>query len=193
MKFKRPAAKATLDIAFWFTLRADSSGIRLSHQKLQYLLFLSQGHYIGNHSGAKLMPASFFITDSGPIEPNIYHLYQSYLDNKLSLNGNILSLVVEDFLTKMWALYGNLSEEHLLSIIKKNKEWKKILKSDSWKEISINFFYNSFSEDADLLIGNTNSDNNILLHDDEKEYWTMTGKRAKKWIPGLSKRSKKIN
>lgn len=192
MKFKRPAAKATLDIAFWFTLRADSSGIRLSHQKLQYLLFLSQGHYIGNNSGAKLMPACFFITDSGPIEPNIYHIYQSHLDNKFLLNGNRLSLVVEEFLSKMWSLYGNLTEEHLLSIIRKNKEWEKILKSDSWKEISLNFFYNSFSEDGNLLIDNNDSHNSILFHDDEKEYWTMTGKKARKWIPGLSKRTKKI-
>ena len=188
MKFKRPAAKTTLDIAFWFQLRADSSGETLSHQKLQYLLYLAQGHYIGENSGAKLMPASFFITETGPIEPNIYQLYS---EDKLPLNGNALALVIENFLKKIWSLYGSLTDENLLSNIKENKEWKKNLKSDSWKEITVNFFYNSFSNDPNLLIDNSNSHHNIMQQDEEREYWTMTGKKAKKWIPGLSKKTKK--
>jgi hypothetical protein len=72
-----PAVRSTLDVALWLLTRADFAGERLQPQKLQRLMYLAQAHYAGNGRGGKLMPATFLATDLGPIESNVYYLFEA--------------------------------------------------------------------------------------------------------------------
>jgi|TARA_B100000029_G_scaffold295235_1_gene288570 uncharacterized phage-associated protein len=72
-----PAIRSTLDVAFWFQNRAESAGERLAPQKLQRLLYLSQAQYAAVNKGRKLMPATFIVTEYGPLEPTIYHVFEN--------------------------------------------------------------------------------------------------------------------
>jgi uncharacterized phage-associated protein len=176
----------TLDIAFWLIERSISAGFKTSPLKLQFLLYLAQGQYIVENNGNKLMPANFILTKFGPIEPNIFQIYQ---DDQLKLNGDKLSTSHDDFISLFWQTNGKMNEEDLLGKIKDNKAWQEIILLNIYSEIPLHLIYKSFANAEQIK--NLNKVNNSHIGDmnsNEKEYWTMDGKKGKRWIPGLSKK-----
>ena len=71
-----PAVRSTMDVALWMLARAESAGEHLQPQKLQRLLYVAHAHYAGEQN-SKVMPATFLATKLGPVEPNIYHLFEN--------------------------------------------------------------------------------------------------------------------
>ena len=69
--------RSPLDVAFWFLGRGDSGAAPLDAIALQNLLYLAQARWAAVSHGQKLMPATFLATDSGPIEPTIYHVFRN--------------------------------------------------------------------------------------------------------------------
>ena len=67
------------------------------------------------------------------------------------------------------------------------KYWKEILLQPIGSEISENLIIKSFVSSSDI---NNNTYTNIV--DNDKEYWTLSGKKAERWIPGLSKKINRI-
>ena len=74
MAMSAPAIRSTLDVVFWFLERSDSAGRELSARKVQCFLYLAQAHFADQNDGRKLMPATFIATQTGPIEPTVYHI-----------------------------------------------------------------------------------------------------------------------
>ena len=73
------AVSSSLEVASWFLSRAQDEGQLLEHEKLQYLLFLSQFHYLSTHPNVLLMPSLFIQERHSCFEPNIACLHQSGL------------------------------------------------------------------------------------------------------------------
>ena len=129
-----PAVRSTLDVALWMLLRAESASEHLQPQKLQRLLYLAQAHYAGEHEGAKLLPATFLATDIGPVEPNIFQLFE--LGTPQVPMGDPKPRI-EEFLMGVWDKYGGRSTEELLEAIASDGAYSLAIKQGSNSEITM--------------------------------------------------------
>ncbi|MDC0074281.1 DUF4065 domain-containing protein [Alphaproteobacteria bacterium] len=187
MQNKLNFSPTTLDIACWLIERNTSAGFKTSSLKLQFLLYIAQGQYLVENNGNKLMPANFILTQFGPIEPNIYQIYK---DNMFKFKGNKLSSNFDQFISLFWQKNINNDEEGLLRIIKDNNGWKEIVLLNIFSEIPLNLIYKTFANTKQMENFNKiNLSNSEDINYSDKEYWTMDGKKGKRWIPGLSKKS----
>ena len=109
-----PAVRSTLDVSLWLLTRADSAVERLQPQKLQRLLYLAQAHFAGSRNGGKLMPATFLATELGPMEPNIYQLFEN---GQPEVPMGDPRAEIEDFLMGLWDRYGRRDTEEILEEI----------------------------------------------------------------------------
>ncbi len=105
-----PAARSTIDVALWLHARAERAGEHLSAQKLQRLLYLSQARYAAIHAGQAMMPAIFLAGNLGPVEPNVYTLFEAGVPEVLPVefSRNILEV-----LETIWRDYGRNTAEEL--------------------------------------------------------------------------------
>ncbi len=181
MKKRIPIVRTPFHIAAWFLVRAKSAGNDLTHKKLQHLIYIAYGKFFEINLEKKLIPATFILSKIGPLDPNIYHLHK-----KVNLEdfGQDLDDSIEDFLNDIWSEFENFSDNELLD---------KIFKNDVWGEISLNKIGSEIPEKLIIKSFVKNSQykgeaNNIF--DDDKEYWTLTGKKAERWIPGISKKNR---
>lgn len=174
-----PAVRSTLDVALWLLARAESAGERLQPQKLQRLLYLAQAHYAGIGKGGKLMPATFLATELGPMEPNIYHVFENGPPKVQMADPRP---EIEDYLMGLWDRYGRRGAETLLETIADDGAFSLAFNSGRNSEITIETMAAGYGGERAPPGG---------LHgaakpDGDRVYWTATGKRAKKWIPNAA-------
>lgn len=110
----KPAAATSLDVAVWFLDRARIEDTYLQPRKLQCLLFLAQGHFIVLHKGRRLVPSVFLFDEGGPMEPNIYRIFENGRPNFLESD---LPDFVLTFLDAIWRRYGGLDAMRLDQLI----------------------------------------------------------------------------
>ena len=182
MKIRMPKVRTSLDIASWLLSRGQSAGIEITHRKLQYLMYLVYGNYFIEEFNCKLFPSIFVLSKIGPLEPNIFQLF-----NKINIEkiGNSIPVNIESYLLNFWKKYEINDADSLEKIIINNEVWKEILLQPIGSEISENLIIKSFVNNLNVK---KNDYSNILM--DDKEYWTLSGKKAERWIPGLSKKNK---
>ncbi|MSO64858.1 MAG: hypothetical protein EXQ85_03490 [Alphaproteobacteria bacterium] len=186
MKRQPPAARSTLDIAYWFQTRSDSAGEPLSQRKLHFLLYLAQAHYAAEHDSQKVMPATFLATEAGPLDPNIYQLYEhGYFETK----GAMPSFAIETYLHEIWARYGKKTTKQLDAIVGRDNVWRQVLNRGSLQEIPVKLMFSAYGGGGGVLPMNERAGAGADRKVKEQEYWTPTGKRAKKWVPGISRLS----
>jgi uncharacterized phage-associated protein len=195
------AIRSTVDVEFWLQNRAQSAGERLAPQKLQRLLYLSQAQYAALNQGSKLMPATFVVTEYGPLEPTIYHVFES---GPPQLKALAPSARVEAFLLIIWQRFGTHTAEELFEIIKSDGVYNATLEEHGRNaELPIEALaaaYQSRAISPAPVAGTGVSledlDRRAQEHElkskglspkpkkGEKEYWTQDGRRGSKWVPG---------
>ena len=182
MKLRVPIVKTSLDISSWFLVRGRSAGKEITHKKLQYLMYLAYGNYFIEKFDSKLIPVTFILSKIGPIEPNIFQLFGKV---NLADLGNDIPGKVEKYLLNIRKKFEDFESDDLELIITKNKVWEQISLQPIGSQITDDLIIKSFLNEDQIK---KNIYNNIV--DDEKEYWTLSGKKAERWIPGLSKKNK---
>ena len=177
-----PAARSTLDIALWFQSRSDSAGDRLSQRRLHFLLYLAQALYAGDNDGAKLMPATFLAAEAGPLEPNIYQFFQ---DGTPPIAPGTIGKAVENFLDEVWTRFGRQPVAELERFVYRDGAWAMALKRGRNSEITMESIVANYH--GTRALGSTPTRQAAAQsRSPGKEYWTPGGKRAKKWVPGVS-------
>lgn len=124
------AVSSSLEVASWFLSRAQDEGQLLEHEKLQYLLFLSQFHYLSTHPNVLLMPSLFIQERHSCFEPNIACLHQSGLLTDFPIR---FDKEISNFLQKIWKIYAYLSTRQLDSVV--SEHISRLELSDNQKNI----------------------------------------------------------
>lgn len=110
------AVYSSFDVVLWFFDKSLDEGDYLQPQKLHRLLFLAQAYYAVANNGAKLMPAVFVAEEMGPVEPNIFHVYET--GTRPYMDPHRLPEKVEHFLDSIWRRFGTNTAEHLSRVIR---------------------------------------------------------------------------
>jgi len=160
------AVETVLDVAFWFMDKARSEDVYLQPQKLQRLLYLSQGHYAQAYHGRKLMPAVFQVYQSGPVEPNTYRIMES---GRPDIRAVGLPPEVAKFLERLWLRYGHHGTDHLNQEVKAHEIVWRVLRKGEGEEIPFSLMAAFFQQ-----LGTTPRRRTIKTPD---------GRRLQKWIP----------
>lgn len=175
-----PAVRSTIDVAMWLLYRADSAGERLQPQKLQRLLYLAQAHFAGERDGAKLMPATFIAAEVGPVEPNVYYLFEH---GAPALPLAALNGVSEEFMMGIWDRYGRKTAQELGDVVRVDGAYALALNSARDTEITTEMLAAAYGGARTAKVrGGAKAAA-------DPTYWTQTGKRATKWIPGQTRRA----
>jgi len=177
-----PAARSTLDIAWWFQARCESAGEALSHIRIHFLLYLTHAHYAAEHRGRKIMPATFLATQAGPIEPNIHQLFDG---DRFAVEAHDPPRPVEDYLIEIWSRFGKKTVKQLEALIERDGAWRPVLRKGALLEIPVELLYRAYGGGADAVPLDKRSSAG-QSRNKEQEYWTLTGKKAEKWVPGLT-------
>jgi uncharacterized phage-associated protein len=99
----KSAAATSLDVAVWFLDRARVEDTYLQPRKLQCLLFLAQAHFVALHKGRRLMPSVFQFDEGGPMEPNLYRVFEN---GRPTFMESDLADFVLTFLDAIWRRYA---------------------------------------------------------------------------------------
>jgi uncharacterized phage-associated protein len=99
----RPATTNSFDVAIWFLERARAEDNYLQPRKLQCLLFLTQGHFAAAYDGRRMMPSIFVVDDTGPIDPNLYRVFEN---GRPDVSETPLPEDITVFLDAIWRQYG---------------------------------------------------------------------------------------
>jgi uncharacterized phage-associated protein len=182
MAHQPPAARSTLDVALWLQARSDSAGDRLSQRKLHLLLYLAQALHAADHAGDRLMPATFLAGETGPLEPNSYQLFAE--GTPMIVPGKI-NFPAESFLHEVWARFGRQSVAEIERFVRRDGAWSVALKEGRNCEIAMGQIV-ALYEGSWALGSSPARQAAARSRSPGKEYWTMGGKRAAKWIPGVS-------
>ena len=165
--------RSPLDVAFWFLGRGESSAAPLDALALQNLLYLAQARWAAASEGRKLMPATFLATDSGPIEPTIYHVFRS---GPPPLEFRDPHADVVAFLDDVWERFGHLPAKDLGDIVRADASYQSARAQGANEEIV--FAAGSAAPAARPAAAEAP----VLA--------TKDGVRATKWIPGQSRKPK---
>lgn len=179
---KAPAARSTLDIALWFQARCESAGERLAPRKLHFLLYLAQALFAGENGGRKLMPGTFLAGEVGPVEPNIYALFE---EGPPERQPATLSVIVEEFLHEVWGRFGGQSAKEIERFVDRDGVWDVAQKLGKNAEIPIELMTKVFAG-SQVLGAQAVREHTARRRDTEATYITPSGKRARKWVPGGS-------
>lgn len=163
-------------------MRCDSAGESLPPQRLHYLLYLTHAHYAAEHRGRKIMPATFLATEVGPVEPNVHQLFEG---GRLVVEVTAPPRVVEEYLTEIWSRYGRKSVQQLQGLVERDGAWRGVLRKGQLLEIPVELLYRAYGGGADAVPLDQRSSAR-QNRNKEQEYWTLSGKRAEKWVPGAS-------
>ena len=158
--------RSTLDVAFWFVRRGKSAGAAPDAITVQSLLYLAQVGWAAANHGQKLMPVTFLATDSGPIEPTIYHIFRG---GPPAIEVKSPGRTVEGFLGRVWERFGHLSAEGLGDIVRADPSYKSALAAGSNEEI--------------VLAAAAKAPSGPVLA-------TKDGVRATKWMPGQGRKNR---
>ena len=122
---------SNINIAYWFYNKEPDYNKKISEQKIQYLLFLTQMHYAMKYKSL-LMPSLFVYSKSEIYDPTIKTIM--YYGFPLMENPKF-DLQTSDFLELIWQKYASQTEEQLRDFIHSLKEIKDLHDND---EIIIN-------------------------------------------------------
>ncbi len=147
--------------------------------------YLAQALYAAEHEGQMLIPATFLAAESGPIEPNIYQLFE---DGPPLRKLPDISRPVEEFLHEVWSRFGALLVKEIEGFVVRDGVWSACLKVGRNSEISVERMQAGYR--GSRALGSTPQREAARhLRNPGKEYWTEEGKRAKRWILGISGRN----
>ena len=161
------AVESTIDVALWFVNRASAEDTYLQPQKLQRLLYLAQGYYARENYGRKLMPATFVTHEFGPIEPNIFRIFES---GRPMVQDASPPAEIDSFLDRLWRGFGNHSVERLTTALVGQAAYKEAVSGGFGEEIAFEALAGSFE----------------VKESEEKTIRTADGRRVKKWVPSRS-------
>lgn len=172
-----PAMSTTLNLCVWLHYRAGLDGDILQPMKLQRLLYLSQAIYAAKTGGRRLVPATFLATDRGPIEPNIYQLYEH---GAPTVGARRPGEELENFLEVIWRKYGHHNPDHLLRVISRDSAFYDTLQRFPSGEITIDAMATEYQKNTE---GKRVEINN----------YSQDGKMLKNWKPRQVDKSQVIN
>ncbi len=127
----------SLQIANELIKRASDAGSPISNLALQKLLYFSQGWYLAL-ANERLIDDEFEAWRYGPVVPGVYHAFKIYLSNPIPedhlLAHHKASLTENEnnFLDKIWDVYGKLPPHQLVAISHdKDGPWRKVWDEDN--------------------------------------------------------------
>ena len=159
------AVDSIVDVAFWFLNRASAEDSYLQAQKLQRLLYIAQGCYAQENYGRKLMPATFVTHDMGPVEPNVYRVFEA---GRPQIDYLAPAAEVEDFLERIWRRFGIHPVDRLNALVIGQSAYQKALGGGIGEEIPHDLIVESFKKPEQKK---------------EKVMRTRDGRRVTKWVP----------
>jgi hypothetical protein len=108
------AVRSTIDVALWFHDKADATRTRLPAQTLQRLLLLAQARYRPVGLEIALMPAVFVPSSLGPVEPNVFALFEAGVPTvtRLPLAERVMA-----HLQSIWQAFGALDPDALAQAV----------------------------------------------------------------------------
>jgi uncharacterized phage-associated protein len=142
----RPTAVASsFEVAFWFLDRAVSDGEYLQPQKLQRLMFLAQAYFGVLQGGVKLMPATFIVTDDGPVEPTVF---KAFARGRPAVDLSPVEEVPRHVLDSVWRQFGAHSADHLTKLVKRHPPYMDALAAGLGVEITFESMVEFYSTDG---------------------------------------------
>jgi uncharacterized phage-associated protein len=142
----RPTAVASsFEVAFWFLDRAVSDGEYLQPQKLQRLMFLAQAYFGVLQGGVKLMPATFVVTDDGPIEPTVF---KAFARGRPAVDLSPIEEVPRHVLDSVWRQFGAHSADHLTKLVKRHAPYLDALSAGLGAEITFESMVEFYSTEG---------------------------------------------
>ena len=132
---------SNINIAYWFYNKGLDLNQKISEQKIQYLLFLSQIHYVMKYEKL-LMPSLFIYSNFQIYDPTIRIImdYGFPLMPKPKFDTQTL-----DFLELIWQKYASQNEEKLHEFIYSLKCFKDFKKNNNDTIINPLDYTDSFS------------------------------------------------
>ncbi|MFN3076273.1 MAG: type II toxin-antitoxin system antitoxin SocA domain-containing protein [Alphaproteobacteria bacterium] len=182
-----PACDSVFDVVFWLIDRALNDKEYLAPQKMHHLLYLSQAYHAVLNRGARLVPAVFIAHEMGPMEPNVYRIFQSserpYIERLMVPEG------VEDFLDTIWRRFGHYSADYLNRALKLHPPYAEALRQAPRTEITLAAmikFYSRTRNDSETRATTAPNAERMVK---PKVLTTQTGRAVtvKQWIPGSAK------
>lgn len=170
-----PAVRSALDVALWFTARAEAASTPLGARKLQQLMYLAQAVYVGRSGGAKLMPATFLASEQGPVEPTVL----------VALNAGLavtpqpmVSKAARAVLEIVWREYGAQSTVQLGRLIAADGLWRATLERGANSEIAAEAMRRAYApaRPAERMAPKRASSENTVR-------FTADGRMVLKWAP----------
>ncbi len=172
------AVSSAIDVAIWFSEQARKDDDYMQPQKLQRLLYLALGSFAAINFGRKLMPATFVADETGPIEPSVFHLFESG-PPKLPLRQ--ISPEVENFLYEIWRRYSHHSTDYINQQIQFHDIYSKALKRGLHEEIP-------FHEMVTFFTGQDEA-----RKKKRERIKTKDGRTLEKWLPSGVAKAKPTN
>ena len=117
------AMGTAIDVAAWLLERARSEDMYLQPQKLQRLLYCAQACYAHEYQGRRLMPAAFVVHELGPVEPNIFRLFEAGRPNVVI---DMPPPEIETFLERVWRRFARNSVERLTTLVTASPAYREI-------------------------------------------------------------------
>ena len=116
--------KTALEIANYFIEKSLDSGVELTPMKLNKLVYIAHGWYLGL-SDRPLIGEAAQAWKYGPVIPSIYHRFKYYGGSQVTSLESANDMVtipevrdeeLKEFLQRIWDVYGNLSGLQLSSL-----------------------------------------------------------------------------
>jgi uncharacterized phage-associated protein len=180
-----PAVRSSLEVALWFYDRAESANRALDNLTLQQFLYLAQIEYAKAHNGRKLMPATFLATNTGPLEPTVYHIFERGRPN---VRDEPPSFTVSNFLMDVWNKYAPLSSRELTGLANDDMHYRHAFDQGRNHEISVTALRIVPDEPEPLAETMTEPETEeqpaTPADDGELVSYSPSGKPATRWTPG---------
>ena len=93
--------------------------------------------------------------------------------------------MVEDYLIEIWDRFGKKTLKQLEGLVERDGAWRPVFRKGALLEIPAELLYRAYGGGADAVPLDRRSSAG-QNRNKEQEYWTLTGKKAEKWTPGVS-------
>ena len=158
------AVGTAIDVAAWFLEKAREDDSYLQPQKLQRLLYYAQAYYGHEYQGRRLMPAMFVVHELGPVEPNIFRMFEAGRPNVVIDRP---PAEVEAFLERVWRRYARISVERLTTSVTTQPAYRKISARGGGEVIPFEVVVASIPRSASS----------------PERHRTADGRTVQKWVP----------
>ena len=91
---------------------------------------------------------------------------------------------VEEYLSEIWERFGGKTLKQLEALVDRDGAWRPVFRKGPLLEIPAELLYRAYGGGADAVPLDRRSSAG-KNRNKEQEYWTLTGKKAEKWTPGL--------